>query len=98
MYVVWNSSIPYKLPSHSYTCMESTHPPSPSLVENITVTSCLVNVSAIALFIEWLPPSVINGELSFYDVWIGGMLRPLDNTLSMAVDHITVQVCYMCCS
>lgn len=71
MSVVWNfSSISFDPPNHIYTCMESTHPPAPSLIENITVALCLINDSTAALYIEWSPPSVINGELYSYNIRI----------------------------
>ena len=93
MYVVWNSnSIPYVPPSHIYTCIESTHPPAPSLVENVTVTSCSVNDSTIALHIEWSPPTVVNEELDSYDVWIGtDILEPDEDRVNL--DYSSVNVC-----
>ena len=80
MSVMWDSSnIPYVPPHHPYHCVESTRPPAPSLVERITITSCLVNNSAASLQIEWSPPLVINGELDFYNIWIGRVvLQPLE--------------------
>ena len=93
MFVIWNSSLPYIPSRHDYTCLESTRPPAPSIVENITIASCLVNDSVIALYIEWLPPSTVNGELSSYDIWIGRMLGPQENSLNMDLIYITVPVC-----
>ena len=80
MSVMWNSSsIPYVPPLHIYPCVKSTRPPAPSLVENITVTLCLVNDSAATLHIGWSPPLVINGELDYYNIWIGReVLQPLE--------------------
>ena len=90
MSVMWNSSsIPYVPPPFIYCCVESTRPPAPSLVKNITVTSCLVNNSVATLHIEWSPPSVVNGELDSYDIWIGRMvLQPLEERED--IDHSSV--------
>ena len=72
-YVTWNdTSTPYVPPRHSYTCTESAISPAPSLVNNFTVTSYSINGSEITLDLHWLPPTMPNGELSPYEVCIGG--------------------------
>ena len=93
MFVMWNSgSIPYVPPRHNYTCVESTHPPAPSLIEEVMATSCSVNDSIIKLDVEWSPPAVINGELDFYDIWIDDVsLLPHEN--SMNPHYSSVNVC-----
>ena len=86
---MWNSNnIPYVPPSYSYTCAESALSPAPSLVENFTVNSYIVNGSRIILDLDWLPPSMLNGELGPYNICIGGeQLRPAERLVDSSRGH-----------
>ena len=76
MYVIWSSDVAYIPLRYGYDCTESTMPPRPYPIENLMVTSCSENDSAINLSLEWSPPSIINGRLDSYDVCIGN--KPLE--------------------
>lgn len=72
-YVNWNSDIPYIPPRYVYDCMISAVSPRPYPVEKVMVTSCSVNDSIINLYLNWSPPSVINGALDSYDICLGNV-------------------------
>ena len=96
MYATWNSSSSlYVPPKHIYTCMESTRPPGPSLVENITVIACSIDGSNMTLYMQWSPPTVYNGELDFYDLCIGGAPLMPDEEIPNSGDYdcSTLNVC-----
>ena len=88
-YVVWNiHSIPYVPPSYSFTCTESALSPAPSLVENFTVNSYIINGSQITMDLDWLPPSMPNGELGAYNICIGGEpLEPAERLVDSGRGH-----------
>ena len=71
--MIWNTStVPYTPPSYSFTCIESAVSPAPSPVLNFTVASYSINDNQITLDLDWLPPSMPNGELAPYNICIGG--------------------------
>lgn len=77
--MTWNTTtVPYMPPSYSYTCTESSLSPAPGLVENFTVNDYFINGSQISLDLDWSPPIMPNGELTPYNICIGG--EPLDAT------------------
>ena len=94
----WNSDIPYIPPSYVYDCMISTVSPRPYPVEDFMVTSsCSINdTTIINLFIEWFPPSIINGVLESYDVCLGNVsLEPSEEISNKSHDcrNSTENVC-----
>ena len=80
-YVIWNTNtVPYTPPSYSFTCTESAISPAPSPVLSFAVNDYSINDNQITLELDWLPPSMPNGELAPYNICIGGEpLAPSEN-------------------
>ena len=94
MYMIWNGDIAYRPPRHQYNCTESTMAPRPYPIENLKVTSCSENDSAISLSLEWSPPSIVNGRLDFYDVCIGNEpLEPDEEASNTSYNCLKQSVC-----
>ena len=101
MYVIWNNgSILYVPPRKIYTCIESTQPPGPSPIENITVISCSVYASVMNLHVQWSPPAIYNGELDFYELCLGrvpllpneGMPNHVDYDCTHSALNVTILI------
>ena len=101
-HVIWNISGTYEPPEHIYTCVESTFYSVPGLVEDLSISSCSNNGTDVILYLEWSPPSVITGELEFYDVCIGNVSLMPDQEMPSTDDrsqkclNLTVRAIMLC--